>query len=235
MRCVSLCLLIGAHSAVTRAPSAPSVGFAGVRLSPPLSTALAAMGVLEPTPIQAAAIAPLTAGASCILHAETGSGKTLAYLLPLLKRMLCSGQTIDPTPFQALIIVPTKELAVQVAADISVFTAELQTTLPFELVSLCISTTRRTSSSDLRSPIVVATPFKLLDIAKDPSFSSVVGAIQYIVVDEVDRLLGVPGRYASNLQLKASRTEENPTVELLQRIVAARGGLDQAGIQVRDT
>ena len=106
--------------------------FAGVKFTPPISTCLDTLGLNEPTPIQTAAIAPLTSGLSAILHAETGSGKTLAYLLPLLKRFNDPSHIIKP--LQAVILVPTKELAVQVAADITALNAASQ-----DLVHLCIT------------------------------------------------------------------------------------------------
>ena len=90
-----------------------SVSFGGIKIGFPISKNLQSMNITIPTPIQKAAIAPLTAGISAILHAETGSGKTLAYVLPLLKRLL-SNEKISSVPLQAIIIVPTRELAIQV-------------------------------------------------------------------------------------------------------------------------
>lgn len=89
------------------------VTFAGVRLHEPLVSSLQNMGVKSPTAIQAAAISPLTTGLSAIVHAETGSGKTIAYILPLLKRLLATPNE-QINSIKSLIIVPTKELAVQV-------------------------------------------------------------------------------------------------------------------------
>lgn len=118
--------------------------FAGVKFKQPISGSLQAMKMTTPTPIQQAAIAPLTSGLSAILHAETGSGKTLAYLLPLLKRICGDGEGNDMTPMQALIIVPTKELAVQVAADI----ISLTSVSSYSLVHLCISSRPRDGGFD---------------------------------------------------------------------------------------
>ena len=74
--------------------------------------ALAARDIVSPTPIQSATIPPLLAGRDVIGQARTGSGKTLAFALPLLERM-------QRTPgVQALVLVPTRELAVQVAGVI---------------------------------------------------------------------------------------------------------------------
>ncbi|RYG93986.1 DEAD/DEAH box helicase, partial [archaeon] len=95
---------------------APQMEFAGIKLSPPLSTSLKQLGITKPSPIQQASIASLSSGVSALLHAATGTGKTLAYLLPALKRLL----QIPPNehkPLQIVIIAPTKELALQIAAD----------------------------------------------------------------------------------------------------------------------
>ena len=206
--------------------SANDLVFAGIRLRPPLSSSLRRLGISQPTPIQAAAIAPLTAGASCILHAETGSGKTLAYLLPLLKRLLGSGP-VDSTPFQAVVVVPTKELAVQVAADIkALLGADALDQRQHPLIHLCIG-----SSGNIRSPIVVGTPFRLLEVVTDPAFKDAIEAVRYLVVDEVDRLLAVPGRYAPTEALRQARKESTPTVRLLEALVKSRGGLDKANVQ----
>ena len=200
--------------------------FGGLRLRPPLSSSLRRLGIARPTPIQAAALAPLTAGASCILHAETGSGKTLAYLLPLLKRLLGSSP-VDSTPFQAIVVVPTKELAVQVAADVkALLGADALDQRQHPLVHLCIG-----SSGGICSPIVIGTPFKLLDVVTDPSFRDAVEAVRYVVVDEVDRLLSVPGRYAPTETLRQARRAGTPTAKLLEVLVGARGGLEKTDIQ----
>ena len=91
----------------------PSISFGGVKFLPPLSTGLRNLGIKIPSPIQNVSIAAITAGLTCVLHAETGSGKTLAYLLPMLKRVNFL-DAANVHPLQACIIVPTKELAVQV-------------------------------------------------------------------------------------------------------------------------
>jgi len=72
---------------ITHAYQPNPMKFCGVSIPSPMSNSLETMNIVEPTPIQKAAIGPLTTGLSAILHAETGSGKTLTYLLPLLKRL----------------------------------------------------------------------------------------------------------------------------------------------------
>src|SRR5260370_21901274 len=87
-------------------------GFESLGLEHPLLQAVREMGIVEPFPIQATAIAPLLEGRDLIGQAHTGAGKTLAFALPML-------QKIDPrTPgIQGLVIVPTRELALQGARE----------------------------------------------------------------------------------------------------------------------
>lgn len=100
-------------SSCLHAEAVDSTIFAGVRFRDPIAKSLRALQIHEPSPIQQAAVAPLTAGMSAILHASTGSGKTLAFALPILKRLVDDKSSLN-RPFQSLILVPTKELAVQV-------------------------------------------------------------------------------------------------------------------------
>jgi ATP-dependent RNA helicase DeaD len=90
-------------------------GFASLTLAPELCQALSGLGYEEPTPIQQAAIPPLLAGRDLVGQAATGTGKTAAFALPVLQRVLADGGRAEPL---ALILVPTRELAMQVAEAI---------------------------------------------------------------------------------------------------------------------
>ncbi len=89
--------------------------FSGFRLSPTTQAAVSGMGITEPTPIQAQAIPILLEGRDVIGQARTGSGKTLAYAVPMVERC-------DPKArgVQAMVLVPTRELAIQVGSVLSV-------------------------------------------------------------------------------------------------------------------
>src|ERR671911_557027 len=102
----------------THAPEATAVhgfspGFAALGIEARLLAALAALGYEEPTPIQREAIPPLLAGKDVLGQAATGTGKTAAFALPLLQR-ITPGEC-KPFEASALIVVPTRELAMQVA------------------------------------------------------------------------------------------------------------------------
>src|SRR6202046_5523214 len=85
---------------------------AAVTRAPELCRVLSGRGYEEPTPIQLAAIPPLLEGRDLVGQAATGTGKTAAFALPILQRILAEGGGTEPL---ALVLVPTRELAVQVA------------------------------------------------------------------------------------------------------------------------
>ena len=96
--------------------------FTDINFEPKVQQGLRNMNAAIPTPIQLAAIPSIIKGKSCVVHSETGSGKTLAYLLPMFFKLLKHhsefGATDKSDPFgpitKSLILVPTKELAIQV-------------------------------------------------------------------------------------------------------------------------
>src|SRR5947199_5632952 len=91
-------------------------GFADLALLPELRHALSGLGYEEPTPIQREAIPPLLAGRDLLGQAATGTGKTAAFALPLLQRIFDAARVDDEKRrARALILVPTRELAMQVA------------------------------------------------------------------------------------------------------------------------
>src|SRR5205823_14477939 len=82
-------------------------------ISPSLKEQLSCAGFMKPTPVQAAAIPPGVEGKDILATAQTGTGKTLAFLIPILERLLRDGTD----GVAALVLVPTRELAMQVAAQ----------------------------------------------------------------------------------------------------------------------
>src|SRR5256885_7929719 len=98
-------------------PSDTPAGFPGLGLDERVVTALAALGYEEPTPIQREAIPPLLAGRDILGQAATGTGKTAAFALPLLQR-ISDGRDGEHPAVRGLVLVPTRELAMQVAEAI---------------------------------------------------------------------------------------------------------------------
>ena len=151
-------------------------------LPPVLCDTLRKQGFEKPTPIQDRAIPLALAGADLVASAETGSGKTAAFLLPILTRLLAGKR---PAGTRALILVPTRELALQVrgvAIDLSGGTS-------IGCAAVYGGVGMDEQSRALRGgvDIVVATPGRLLDHAARgaPRFSGV----QTLVLDEADRML----------------------------------------------
>ncbi|MFJ1992957.1 DEAD/DEAH box helicase [Streptomyces asiaticus] len=95
---------------MTTDATAEQIGFADLRLRPELLRALTGLGYEEPTPIQREAIPPLLDGRDLLGQAATGTGKTAAFALPVLQRISQDGGGAKPS---ALVLVPTRELAMQ--------------------------------------------------------------------------------------------------------------------------
>src|SRR6195952_2262380 len=88
--------------------------FASLGLIEPLLRALEALGYQTPTPVQAKAIPPVLEGRDLMAAAQTGTGKTAGFALPLLQRLTMEGPKVAANSVRSLILVPTRELAVQV-------------------------------------------------------------------------------------------------------------------------
>jgi len=162
-------------------PSSPEkIRFADFGLRPELMAALEQVGFEEPTPIQSQAVPILLRGGDLVGVAETGTGKTAAFLLPILNGMEPGGS--DP---QALVICPTRELAMQVAGEAKRFGAAIgaRTVLAYG------GTSSGHQKADLREgcEIVVGTPGRLLDFVQSTCLS--LRKLKHLVLDEADRML----------------------------------------------
>src|ERR1035438_1078831 len=94
--------------------------FSELALSPVLQTSLAQHGFVQPTPVQAKAIPQQLAGHDLVITAQTGTGKTLAFLLPMLEKLTAQGNVPGVS---ALILTPTRELAIQISEAFSLLAA----------------------------------------------------------------------------------------------------------------
>ena len=139
------------------------------------------MGFDQTFPIQAEAIPPLLKGRDLIGQAQTGSGKTLAYALPVLQRIEPHSREI-----QGLVLVPTRELAVQVSGEFE----RLARHLPSRTLPVYGGASMRGQIERLQSgyaKIVVATPGRLLDHLKRRTID--LHGVRFVVIDEADRML----------------------------------------------
>ncbi|BDD63812.1 RNA-dependent ATPase [Monascus purpureus] len=138
----------------------------------------------SPTPIQSATWPLLFAGRDVIGIAETGSGKTLAFTLPCLKKILDSKRKSKPYRPAAVIISPTRELAMQIYDQVLKFAQSVD----IDVACIFGGVKKEEQRVALRTAaIVIATPGRLKDLQNDGSV--VLGKVKYLVLDEADRML----------------------------------------------
>lgn len=160
--------------------------FAALGLAPGLADACARAGFETPTTIQAEAIPAILRGHDLLALAPTGSGKTAAFALPLLQRLGAPKRGFR-RPVRALVLVPTRELAVQVG---EVFhSLERFVAAPLRVAVLFGGVSVNPQMMDLRggADVVVATPGRLLDLLERNALD--VSQVDTLVLDEADRLL----------------------------------------------
>lgn len=159
--------------------------FYQMNLSRPLLKAIGAMNFTHPTPIQAATIPVALMGRDICGCAATGTGKTAAYMLPTLERLLYRPADGPPVT-RVLVLVPTRELGVQVyqvAKQLSQFTT-VEIGLSVGGLDLKIQESVLRKNPD----IVIATPGRLIDhLSNTPTFS--LDSIEVLILDEADRML----------------------------------------------
>ena len=159
--------------------------FETLGLSPALLRALAESGFTSPTPIQAQAIPLALAGHDLLGGAQTGTGKTAAFGLPLLQRLSKTTPAKGPRKPRALVLVPTRELAVQVADSIKTYGRHLH----LNVTTIYGGAGMGPQVDNLRrgADILVATPGRLIDHLERGSAK--LDAIEVLVLDEADRML----------------------------------------------
>ncbi|HEV8489296.1 MAG TPA: DEAD/DEAH box helicase [Candidatus Limnocylindrales bacterium] len=162
--------------------------FDSLGLSPDLLATVAEEGYEEPTPVQSAAVPLVLAGRDVLAAAQTGTGKTAAFVLPILDRLRHHANTsFSPArhPVRALILVPTRELAMQVDESVRTYgrTVPLRPTVVFGGVPI------EPQIKALRAgvEILVATPGRLLDHVGQRTVA--LGQVEILVLDEADRML----------------------------------------------
>jgi len=168
--------------------------FSELGLSTPLLRALAESNYVEPTPIQRAAIPAVLRGADVLASAQTGSGKTAAFALPLLQRL--HAERNATRSISALILVPTRELAIQVSQFMQTYSRYLSQ--PFKILSVFGGVSINPQMLALRggADVVIATPGRLLDLLDHNALH--LADVRMLVLDEADRLLDLG--FADELQ-----------------------------------
>ncbi|WP_299003388.1 DEAD/DEAH box helicase [uncultured Shewanella sp.] len=158
--------------------------FSTLGLSDPIITAITKQGYTAPTPIQEKAIPVILSGKNVIAAAQTGTGKTASFVLPILEK-LRHAETIRKKRVRALIIAPTRELAVQVDINIKQYSSTLN------LTSLAmyggVDTKPQKQALIEGVDILVATPGRLLDMYTQRAIHF--DELEILVLDEADRML----------------------------------------------
>jgi len=157
-------------------------GFADLALAPELLHALSGLGYEEPTPIQQAAIPPLLEGRDLVGQAATGTGKTAAFALPVLQRVLREGGRPEPL---ALVLVPTRELAMQVSEAMHRYGHEIGARVVPIYGGQPIG--RQLRALDRGADVVVATPGRALDHISRGTLD--LRGLGVVVLDEADEML----------------------------------------------
>ena len=160
--------------------------FSSLGLIAPLARAVAERNYMTPTPVQTAAIPAILRGEDVWASAQTGSGKTAAFALPILQ-CLAAAPREHGRYVRALVLVPTRELATQIAAAFRAYGRHLPGP-SLKILALFGGVSVNPQMMALRggADIVVATPGRLLDLADHNALS--LGAVTTLVLDEADRL-----------------------------------------------
>jgi len=171
----------------------PTSAFTALALAPELVRVLSELDYQVPTPIQLQAIPVILSGRDIMAGAQTGTGKTAAFALPILQRLSLHASSIDsqnsqacaPKAIRALVLTPTRELAVQVHSSFVKYAKYTchNSALVYGGVSIDAQVDKLASGVD----ILIATPGRLLDHLKRGSLS--LSALEFLVFDEADRML----------------------------------------------
>jgi ATP-dependent RNA helicase RhlE len=166
-------------------PPAPLAGFSQLNLAPALERAVAAVGYATPTPIQAQAIPHLLAGRDVLGCAQTGTGKTAAFALPILDRLSRHGRAAGARGPRALILAPTRELAVQIADGFRDYGRHLS--IRGAVIFGGVGQGPQVDALRRDTDVIVATPGRLLDLMGQGHARF--DALEVLVLDEADRML----------------------------------------------
>jgi len=161
--------------------------FENMGLSSLVTGNLAALGLHKPTPIQAQGIPALVAGRDLLGLAQTGTGKTAAFGLPIITRLIEQNKRPAPKTVRALILAPTRELATQIAENLTAY-AQGSPIRVFRVVggaSLFVQSERLARGVD----VLIATPGRLLDLLDRRALT--LSQTRYLVLDEADQMLDI--------------------------------------------
>lgn len=159
--------------------------FEDLEISAPILSALKKEGYTHPTPIQEKSIPIVLKGGDLLACAQTGTGKTAAFSIPILQRLAATNLPGNKRKIRALIVTPTRELAIQIGESLTAYGSDLslRNTVIFGGVSQVTQVNRLKNGID----ILVATPGRLLDLIAQGEIS--LQHLEVFVLDEADRML----------------------------------------------
>ncbi len=162
------------------------MSFSSLGLSEPILRVTKEVGYLSPTPVQVKAIPAVLTGSDVMAVAQTGTGKTASFVLPLLQ-LLSGGPKVKPNHVRALVLTPTRELAIQVAAAVTTYGKyfSLKSSVVYGGVKINPQMMKLRSGTD----ILVATPGRLLDLFSQNAIKFY--QVETLILDEADRMLGL--------------------------------------------
>jgi ATP-dependent RNA helicase RhlE len=155
--------------------------FSTLQLHPSLLRGLKELGFARPTPVQSEAIPPALAGRDVLASAMTGSGKTAAFLLPILHRLIDRPRGAT----RALVLTPTRELALQILEDLN--DLAIHTPITGAAVIGGVGMGPQEHAFRTGADVIVATPGRLLDHFRAPYAR--MSSLEHLVIDEADRML----------------------------------------------
>jgi ATP-dependent RNA helicase RhlE len=161
-----------------------TASFLALGVAEPIQRALAAEGYREPTAIQVQAIPPILSGRDVLGIAQTGTGKTAAFGLPLLQRLAADRMPAGARAVRALILAPTRELAIQIHDSLCRYGRHLS--LRLAVVVGGVNQNRQIESTRRGVDVLVATPGRLLDLLNQKHVR--LDAVKTLVIDEADRM-----------------------------------------------
>jgi len=212
--------------------TSPAIGFSALGLADPLVAVITALGYEEPTPVQREAIPLILAGRDLLTQAETGTGKTAAFALPMIQRLALpaegdgerkgapreAGRKKAAAPGRAagLVLVPTRELAMQVCEAIHKYARG--TGLSAVPLYGGASMQQQLRALDRGADIVVATPGRALDHIRRGTL--ILDAVRVLVLDEADEMLDMG--FAEDLDAILKETPDTRQTALFSATLPAR-------------
>jgi len=162
-----------------------ATAFSALGLMPELLRAVADAGYTAPTPIQSQAIPPLLAGRDLLGIAQTGTGKTAAFSLPLLQRLAEARKPRRTKRARALVLTPTRELAIQIGDSLTTYSRGLS--LTHTVIFGGVNQRPQVHAMAKGVDVLVATPGRLLDLIGQGFIA--LDAVEVFILDEADRML----------------------------------------------